>query len=282
VEFFLFASLFIFLFPFHFFFFHFLLNHNPFYFFGILFVTLLSFRWYFLTRPGRFRPYAQMMGPRLLGVIYFLLSLSVIGAVSFESYFSMFRCHVSEKYILDNIRLVHRVSKLLDSHNTPYWLDYATLLNALRGESVNPWDHDTDISLLRPEDQSQIMALMNKLNAADSNIDASWDGTRDLIQVFPHGLKRGPHMDMWLWHVEERDGERKLVTADETVWYRYRDPNLIFPLKTVFWTGKNVTIPHDSHQISQLEFGHYPGSYMKAEVFRGDCFHNFFNLRFLY
>lgn len=75
------------------------------------------------------------------------------------------------------------------------------------------------------------------------------------------------------------------MTKDHTVGYRWRDKSHIFPLKFVDWEGTQVSIPQASHVVSEKEFGGWsaePGSYMTPLVFRGDCFHNFFNGRWLY
>jgi hypothetical protein len=114
----------------------------------------------------------------------------------------------------------------------------------------------------------------------------------DLIQVFAPGIPRGPHTDVWLWTPDHEstvselfapsNEEELIVTKDHLVVYRWRQKSDIFPLKKVDYAGLTLTIPHDSHGISKKEFSVYSGSYMKPKVFRADCFHNFFNLRWLF
>jgi hypothetical protein len=128
----------------------------------------------------------------------------------------------------------------------------------------------------------------------------------NLIQVWGPS-PRGPHIDLWLWTplpLGQESGpvasvsSKQFTTANpphfwtgEDAHYNPRVFTDIAPLKTgsssastdaYKWLGIPVTLPNDPHSISQKEYGRYGGSYMEAQVFRGDCFHNFFNLRFAY
>lgn len=130
----------------------------------------------------------------------------------------------------------------------------------------------------------------------ENGFPATWDEKRLLIQVFGPRQK-GPHIDLWLWtavpagapFTEVAAAEQFTTSAppvfwtgDMTVDYNPRKYTDLFPLTPARWLGVDVFIPRDSHEVSRMEFDRYGGSYMVAQVFRGDCFHNFFNLRFLY
>lgn len=73
-----------------------------------------------------------------------------------------------------------------------------------------------------------------------------------------------------------------LLWTGEDAHYNPRPMRAIFPLGNTTWLGVAASIPADPHDLSKGEFGRYGGSYMQAQVFRGDCFHNFFQLRFVY
>lgn len=51
---------------------------------------------------------------------------------------------VYEKVAIEALR---EVKEVLDKHGVEYWLDYGTLLGAVRGGRFIPWDHDIDLGL---------------------------------------------------------------------------------------------------------------------------------------
>lgn len=79
-----------------------------------------------------------------------------------------------------------------------------------------------------------------------------------------------------------KDSPPVFWSGEEHLGYNHRSFQHLFPLKKASWLSRDVSVPADPHAVSQGEFGHYGGSYMTAQVFRGDCFHNFFQLRYLY
>jgi len=136
----------------------------------------------------------------------------------------------------------------------------------------------------------------------DAGFTVTYDEPRQLVQLWgPNSVGGGPHVDLWLWAPIPAAGatadtpyptalpEKLWTAADppvlatlETAHFRPRPLGTIFPLQTVSWLGMKVWAPAKPHEVAKGEFGRYGGSYMVAQVFRGDCFHNFFQLRFAY
>jgi len=66
---------------------------------------------------------------------------------------------------------------LMNTHNVPYWLDYGTLLGAVRDKAIIPWEFDLDFGI--PEDQcDKLLSFKDELNAQG---DYTMYGRKDYI-----------------------------------------------------------------------------------------------------
>lgn len=54
-------------------------------------------------------------------------------------------------------------TNLLEKHDIAYWLDYGSLLGAIRSQSIIPWDTDCDVSILA-KDLDKLMSLEKIIN----------------------------------------------------------------------------------------------------------------------
>lgn len=130
---------------------------------------------------------------------------------------------------------------------------------------------------------------------------------RHLIQLWGPS-PRGPHVDVWMWapgapgqkpvganmpmppvpstdpalRTNWNQANPPVFYTGDIVAYNPRPFDVLFPLSSAQWIGVPVGIPRDPHFVSDAEFSHFGGSYMVSQVFRGDCFHNFFQLRMAY
>jgi phosphorylcholine metabolism protein LicD len=67
------------------------------------------------------------------------------------------------KCIERSLVLLKEVTQMLDKHNIKYYLDFGTLLGAIRDGGFIPWDNDIDISLVDKKDYSKIPDILNEL-----------------------------------------------------------------------------------------------------------------------
>ena len=58
-----------------------------------------------------------------------------------------------------DVQLLRIVTALLEKHEIKYWMDYGTLLGAVRHDGFIPWDDDMDISTIQ-EDYDKIIKIL--------------------------------------------------------------------------------------------------------------------------
>ena len=59
------------------------------------------------------------------------------------------------------LRMLRIIDMICKRHDIDYWLDYGTLLGAVRHQGFIPWDHEADIGMLRP-DFELFLQVINK------------------------------------------------------------------------------------------------------------------------
>jgi hypothetical protein len=234
----------------------------------------------------RIRPFRLISLILLLSIVSFILLL--------EFYYQYGQCAVSQKYSRKNVELTHRVIDMLDDLSISYWPDCQSLLNVLRNETYNVWDHDVDLSIEWPLRLTHSDSKLNNIKILIKTIEqygfeVEFYPDRQLLSLYPRDdiSIQQSHVDIWLWtrkyrydHYENKNDEKEFVLEmlDFSFKYQNRSISHIYPLRTSTWLGRNITIAFDSHIIAYKEFG---ASYMKATVFRRDCMHNLFNGRWI-
>lgn len=78
------------------------------------------------------------------------------------------------------------VDKILRAHNIPYWLEFGTLLGAVRHKGFIPWDDDVDISVLQTDYKKVREILIKELPEQF----AFQDTTTDKYAFFNYGRVR--------------------------------------------------------------------------------------------
>ena len=74
---------------------------------------------------------------------------------------------------LCDIQLLRIVDKVLTKLNVTYWLDYGTLLGAVRHKAFIPWDDDMDISVVRSDYNRLKAELPTELKKYDIDVSLS-------------------------------------------------------------------------------------------------------------
>jgi LicD family len=124
-----------------------------------------------------------------------------------------------EKWGGDNVRpecctahlveLTFFIADLLERHGITYWLDYGTLLGAVRGGELIPWDADADLSVM-VDDLERILALEPEVAVAGHRLQL-----RDRFVRVSYSAVNEVHLDLFLW---AREGDRMQPVRDFDEW----------------------------------------------------------------
>lgn len=93
-----------------------------------------------------------------------------------------------------NTVLLELFAKKCQEHGLRFWLDYGTLLGAIRHKGFIPWDDDLDVSMLRT-DYEKLIELLPTIFPKEEGF--RW-GTHAFLQI---GYKGTPlNIDVYPWH----------------------------------------------------------------------------------
>ena len=69
----------------------------------------------------------------------------------------------NKKNVEKALRLLRDVTEVLEEYGIEYYLDFGTLIGAVRSGSFIPWDHDIDISLKNREDYPKMPEVLEEI-----------------------------------------------------------------------------------------------------------------------
>ena len=104
------------------------------------------------------------------------------------------------------LELIDFTHALLAEHGIVHWLDFGTLLGAVRDGTLIPWDWDVDFGILA-RDAEAVLALRDAIEAAGHPV---YLGEPAAIRIY-YSETNKISIDLWMWH--ERDD--LLVSGDE-------------------------------------------------------------------
>ena len=116
------------------------------------------------------------------------------------------RPHCCTDHLLELIDHVHAV---LDRHGIRHWVDFGTLLGAVRDETLVPWDDGADLGILAA-DAPSVVALREELEAPGHVLFAH-PGTVGIH----YSAVNHTALDLTVWH--ERDGLVRVNADHERV-----------------------------------------------------------------
>jgi len=70
---------------------------------------------------------------------------------------------IHQENVVEALKMLQAVVTTLDAHHIAYYLDFGTLLGAMREGALIPWDDDLDISLLNPSDYPKAQEVLREI-----------------------------------------------------------------------------------------------------------------------
>src|SRR3954451_3168740 len=143
------------------------------------------------------------------------------------------------------------VDELLTRHGIVHWLDYGTLLGAVRGGELIPWDEDVDFGILA-RDVDAVRALRPEIEAAGHWLaDRGYprDGRTQLSET------NNIPVDLFAWI--ERDGLLMHQSSSEWDWPGMQDRvafpvSLLEPAEQVLLHGRPYPAPRNPRDFLRL------------------------------
>jgi len=124
-----------------------------------------------------------------------ILLICILYYLSIQLYADVNGCFRTEKEMEDLRHLVHKFHDIATFFDVPYWIDYGTLLGAVKIGDVLPWDRDVDVSM-RIEDLYRLRRLATKtFELYDMDL-------RTFREVFFPWPSRKPQGDINCWLME--------------------------------------------------------------------------------
>lgn len=147
--------------------------------------------------------------------------------------------------------LLQYTHELLTEYRITHWLDYGTMLGAVRGGDLIPWDTDADMGILLA-DAPRLVALRQTISNARHTFTTHWAGDMYRINYSPCNLL---HVDLFPWYrFGSMLGRRHYIKKDV---YKGRD----FPVRWLKHMGSaairnaQYPVPGDPRKFAAFRFG---------------------------
>ena len=163
-----------------------------------------------------------------------------------------------ENYILSDedsfnlYKLLHRVIRLLEKNDIPYWSSGGTFLGAIRCKGIIKWDDDLDLCVLY-QDRDRLK------NVIDQENDIYLDLMSDLVNKIKYKTATYPFIDIFFMVPEIENGQivyRCALKRARDLWTNemYLESELV-PLKKTKFGAMEIAIPNEYERYFISYFG---------------------------
>ena len=152
----------------------------------------------------------------------------------------------------ENVILLKEFIRLCEIHHLRYWLDYGSLLGAIRHGFTIPWDDDLDVSM--PADEFDKFEEIIK-NDIDKNIKyiKVWNNWQSRL-IFKNDT--GAFLDIYAYE-EYEDRLQGRPKFKPKSYNRSIPKDIVFPVKRMKFENVLVDVPNDSDTYLRIKYGNY-------------------------
>lgn len=150
------------------------------------------------------------------------------------------------------VSILREVTDILTENDIPYWLDYGTLLGAVRRGGFISKDSDADISIYE-DDAERTYALLES-NLSDKRVlHHGFNGAG--MQVFYNQYVQS-HMDIFYW-VKDDDFLRRVYYIPGVDDNKGKDfpSDWVSERTLMLFEGREYYVPKNPHQMCQFRYG---------------------------
>lgn len=158
------------------------------------------------------------------------------------------------------VDIMRAMRSLLRQANIPWWIDYGTLLGAVRNGGIIPWDKDGDCGFLA-SDLPRFRALSANWTGRSGQIPTS-SGPLHVVRKNTNNMKvrwsatNHTNIDFFYW-TERANGtlyREKYASVDRYKGRAFHRDRL-FPLSTIKWEGLTLPAPRDPEWWCEFRYG---------------------------
>ena len=145
------------------------------------------------------------------------------------------------------LEMTFAVADVLERHGITFWLDYGTLLGAVRSGELIPWDDDVDLGILAA-DLPRVHALGEEIARAGFWLDLRTEGVTRV--AYSHTNLQ--YVDLFAWH--EHEGLLRTPLAGQYAWPGMAG-RAAFPaayvrdMETATLHGRRLPVPTPVHEF---------------------------------
>ena len=191
------------------------------------------------------------------------------------------------KIQLGDLELLRLFDILCEKNGLTYWLDWGTLLGAVRHRGFIPWDDDLDVCMPREDFNKMIPILTDYFSgkegfcvATGENAEKKWLWVNYwqasvLIDVFPidsipvtenetDSSIQERVLKIWQTPVvseetvcRETDPRAYFYTKSIGSYPRFYRTEMLFPLRRIPFETYELCVPNDCHSVLTLKYGNY-------------------------
>lgn len=151
----------------------------------------------------------------------------------------------------ENLYLLKTFVEICQKHKLDYWLDFGTLLGAVRHGGFVPWDDDIDVSMRRED-----IVKFRDIFATEQKTDVDflfWMGEQSRL-VFKNDT--GAFLDIYAY--DEIDDKLHPVPVFPIKSYNSLIPDrFIYPFSQIEFCGIKFNAPHNPDSYLRIKYGNY-------------------------